>query len=175
MVGLTHARGVTAIRGDIQDLPFANGQFECVLANRVLYHVPDLDGGLAEIARVLGSGGRLIAATYSPHHLGELGTLVGRPTISSQFNAENGGAALRRHFSGVERQDYSGDARFPDRDSLLRLLAAYGDFSDVELSARLGDVRTPFTATYRHSLFIARGPKHGANSRTQHRSPTSNP
>src|SRR5581483_142412 len=59
MVELARARGVDARVADVQSLPFADGRFDCVTANWMLYHVPDLDRGLAEIARVLAPGGRL--------------------------------------------------------------------------------------------------------------------
>src|SRR4051812_8576118 len=52
MVELTRARGVDARIGDIQGLPFVADEFDLVVANFVLYHVPDLQRGLAELARV---------------------------------------------------------------------------------------------------------------------------
>ena len=63
MVELTRARGIDVHLADVQSLPFADGEFDCVAANWVLYHVPDLDRGLSELERVIGRGGRLIAAT----------------------------------------------------------------------------------------------------------------
>jgi hypothetical protein len=33
--------------GDVQRLPFGDGEFDCAVANWVLHHVPDLDGALA--------------------------------------------------------------------------------------------------------------------------------
>jgi len=53
MVELTRARGVDAAVADVQQLPFDDGSFDCVLAQWMLFHVPDLDRGLAEIVRVL--------------------------------------------------------------------------------------------------------------------------
>jgi len=50
MVGLTRARGVDALVGDVQQLPFAVS-FDCAVAAWKLYHVDDLDRGLAELAR----------------------------------------------------------------------------------------------------------------------------
>jgi len=58
-------------------------------------------------------------------------------------------------FGLVERRDFTGNARFPSTSSILGLLAAYGDFSDVDLGAQLGDIQAPFTASYRHSVFVA--------------------
>lgn len=88
MVALTRARGLPAMMGDVQALPFAGEEFDCVLANRVLYHVPDLDEGLAEIARVLRPGGRLVAITYSDDHLRELWDALGESLPPSTFSGE---------------------------------------------------------------------------------------
>ena len=56
MVELARRRGVDARVGDVQSLPFEDGSFDTVVAAWMLYHVPDLDRGLAEIARVLTPG-----------------------------------------------------------------------------------------------------------------------
>ena len=37
---------------DIQNLSFEDGAFDAVIANAMLYHVPDLDKGLREVCRV---------------------------------------------------------------------------------------------------------------------------
>ena len=77
MVELTAARGVEAIVGDVQDLPFRDGIFDCAVAAWMLYHVPDLDRALRELRRVLRPGGRLVAATNSERNFAELWELVG--------------------------------------------------------------------------------------------------
>jgi ubiquinone/menaquinone biosynthesis C-methylase UbiE len=59
MVELARERGVPAIVADVQELPFGDDAFDCAAALWVLHHVPDLDRGLGELARVLGPGGRL--------------------------------------------------------------------------------------------------------------------
>ena len=48
---------------DVQRMPYADATFDVVIANMMLYHVPDIDRALGEIRRVLKPGGRLIAAT----------------------------------------------------------------------------------------------------------------
>jgi SAM-dependent methyltransferase len=50
------------VLGDASALPFAAGAFHCVISNNSLEHVPDLDGCLAEIKRVLKPDGWLYAA-----------------------------------------------------------------------------------------------------------------
>jgi SAM-dependent methyltransferase len=125
MVELTRARGVSARRGDVQNLPFDDGSFDCVLAAWMLYHVPDLDRALAELARVLRSGGRLVAVTNTEFNLPELWTLFGERALRLHgFNAENGEEILRRHFPFVTRRDARGTLRFADRDAALRYVEA---------------------------------------------------
>src|SRR5439155_6255128 len=48
---------------DAQAVPFAPASFDAVIANHMLYHVPDRAKALNEIRRVLRPGGRLYAAT----------------------------------------------------------------------------------------------------------------
>lgn len=45
---------------DLTQLPFADGTFDCVTCGYVLEHVPDPLAGLAELARVMQPGGRLL-------------------------------------------------------------------------------------------------------------------
>jgi SAM-dependent methyltransferase len=73
----------------------------------MLFHVADLDRALAELARVLRPGGRLVAVTNALDHVRELWGLAGRETSmrTVTFRSENGEAALRRHFASVERRD----------------------------------------------------------------------
>jgi ubiquinone/menaquinone biosynthesis C-methylase UbiE len=48
---------------DVTRLPFADASFDCVTCGYVLEHLPDARLGLAELARVLTPGGRLLLLT----------------------------------------------------------------------------------------------------------------
>ncbi len=155
MARLTRVLGLNAVQATIEALPVGDGEFDCVLANRVLYHLPDLDGGLAEIARVLRPGGRLVAVTYSQRHLEELFDIVGYSPIASTFSAETVAQDLGSRFVAVERRSITGRATFPDVRSIAGYLAAYGAFSEMDLASRLGAARAPLAAHYRHAVFVA--------------------
>src|SRR5438445_7883716 len=129
MVDLASARGIDAQQGDVQQLPFADGALDTVVAAWMLYHVPDLQTGLGEIARVLTKGGALIAVTNSVEHIAELRELLVYPpgAFEMAFNSENGEEHLRRHFSAVERFDTVVKATVREREKLV----AYRDSVSV--------------------------------------------
>jgi SAM-dependent methyltransferase len=123
MVALTQARGVEAVVGDVQNLPFRDGIFDCAVAAWMLYHVPDLDRALLEVRRVVRPGGRFVAATNSEHTLRELWDLVGF-SPGYTFSAENGEWPLLRHFTLVERREVRGTTIFPDWEAAHRYIGA---------------------------------------------------
>ena len=153
MVELARARGVDARVGDVQALPFEDASFDCAVAAWMLYHVPDVERALSELARVLRRGGRLVAVTNYSDHLHELRELLGVPLrAAGAFPGEDAGAMLRRHFATIETRDASGVIRFPDRAAVV---------SYVEASISLfgtGDVPEfdgPFEVRRRPVLFVA--------------------
>jgi SAM-dependent methyltransferase len=120
MVELTRSRGVDARVADVQALPFTEGEFDCVVAAWMLYHVPDIERALGEIARVLRPGGRLVAATNRPDHLRELREFIGTSTqAAGTFNGENGEDLLSKWFGTIEVRDAHGSVTFADRDAVL--------------------------------------------------------
>lgn len=50
--------GVSFVRGDATDLPFAEGRFDAAVAKQSLQFVPDIEAALDELFRVLAPGGR---------------------------------------------------------------------------------------------------------------------
>lgn len=61
---LERARGAR-VQADAQALPFADGSFDRVMANHVLYHLSDMGRGLRELRRVARPGARVVIATNS--------------------------------------------------------------------------------------------------------------
>jgi SAM-dependent methyltransferase len=154
MVDLARARGIeTALLGDVQELPFADASFDTAVAAWMLYHVPDLDRGLGELARVLRPGGKLVAVTNSLRHLEEFRALVGIPAsvLEDHFNAENGEESLLRHFAHVDRVDTELTAVVRDRETLV----AYRDSMSSGPRPVPEDVELPFRVSGRSTIFVA--------------------
>ena len=99
---------------DAQSIPLEDGYFDAVIANHMLYHVPNRPAALAEIRRVLKPAGRLYASTGGYQHLVELAGLVGRfnhavaswGMDTNSFILENGIAQLSPWFNEVKLYRY---------------------------------------------------------------------
>lgn len=57
---------------DIQEIPYEDETFDAVIANMMLYHVPDIYTGLAEVRRVLKRDGSFYCATYENMELSSI-------------------------------------------------------------------------------------------------------
>ncbi len=138
----------TFASADAQALPFPNRTFDAVLANHMLYHVPDRPRALAEIHRVLRPGGQLLAATVGQDHLHELAELVQsfdpqRDALTTLhttgFTLENGEPQLRAHFSQVRLRRYEDALLVTEVEPLATYLRSSVRFPIPE--AQMDDLR----------------------------------
>jgi SAM-dependent methyltransferase len=154
MVELARARGISDAQvGDVQELPFEDERFDTVVAAWMLYHVKDIDRGLAEIARVLKPGGELVAVTNSVRHLEELRAIFDTLMrgYENRFNSENGEATLLRHFEKVERTEANVVAIVDKRD----VLEGYRSSLLYETRPLPDDLELPFRVHGRTTIFVA--------------------
>jgi ubiquinone/menaquinone biosynthesis C-methylase UbiE len=99
-------------RFDAQTIPFADASFDAVLANHMLYHVPDRDRAISEARRVLGPDGVFFVATNGRRHMRELKELIDRfvpagwedagVLLGTPFVLETAEEELSRHFRRIE-------------------------------------------------------------------------
>jgi SAM-dependent methyltransferase len=98
---------------DAQEIPFEDETFDCVTANHMLYHVPDRPKALAEIKRVLKTGGRITATTVGENHLKEFSEWFHQidkgdewELFANPFTLENGLEQLKTFFPDVKLSRY---------------------------------------------------------------------
>jgi ubiquinone/menaquinone biosynthesis C-methylase UbiE len=118
---LRETRGHLAQRGlafdymqaDAQSIPFRDESFDAVIANHMLYHVPDIPRALDEVRRVLKPSGFCYAATMGLANMREMDDLAARffsfPRMSAaavKFGLENGEGYMRHAFSEVTLERY---------------------------------------------------------------------
>lgn len=64
-LAIAAAHGVEPVQADVTALPFEDATFDVVAAGEIFEHVEDLDGTVAEAARVLRPGGALVCDTIN--------------------------------------------------------------------------------------------------------------
>jgi len=117
-------------QADAQAIPFADASFDAVIANHMLYHVPDRAKAFTEIRRVLRPAGRFYAATNGEDHLREIYELVHRfdSTIDLwnrvTFRLETGAAELAPFFSQVLLHRYESALIVTEAKPLVAFVAS---------------------------------------------------
>lgn len=104
---------------DAQSIPFPDSSFDAIIANHMIYHIPDRAQGIREMRRVLRPGGTLYAATNGERHMVDLDALVARlapdlmpqvipvsPSFASCFTLENGPEQLSQAFEHMQMRRY---------------------------------------------------------------------
>lgn len=118
---------------NIEEIPYEDNRFDRVIANMMLYHVPDLHKGLAEVKRVLAEDGYFYCATYGENGIVPFiaGLLNVKDTTNKNFTLQNGTGILKKHFSHVERLDYEDSLEVTDIDDLLDYIYSLTNMSPV--------------------------------------------
>jgi SAM-dependent methyltransferase len=154
MVSLTRQRGVEALLGDVQQLPFEDESFDCVVAGWLLYHVANREAAITECKRVLRPSGRFVVATLADENLADLWEFIGSSSQRTlTFSTTNGKAQLEEHFPHVEAREAEGVVVFPDPESMRRFVAA--DMTRAHLAANVPAFTEPVPARSHHTVFVA--------------------
>lgn len=135
MVDAAHRRAtaagfeaVVAQECDVQELPFADDSFDVVIANHMLYHVPDPDRAVGELARLLSPDGVLLASTNGYGHMDTMKDAITdvfgdhEDRLYEVFGIDTGERRLREHFGAISWHAYDNDLLVTDLDAAV----AYG-------------------------------------------------
>jgi SAM-dependent methyltransferase len=134
---------------DVESMTFADGSFDVVLANHMLYHCPEIETAVAELRRVLRvDNGVLIATTNGNGNMAEAYELLASAASSvmgesveplqpadARFTLETGSEALGKLFDSVTVHRTVGTLVINDAVS-LDALRSYFRSADDEWSFR---------------------------------------
>ena len=133
---------------DAQSIPFEDETFDAVLANHMLYHVPDRPKAIAEMKRVLKTGGSLIATTVGENHMKEMNGWLTRVSggqlsgmYSLPFVLENGGEQLGEFFDSISLSRYQDSLEVTEVEPVIAYIRSGIAASDL-LEDELAGVRT---------------------------------
>lgn len=121
---------------DIQNIPYNDNSFDIVIANMMLYHVPDLGKALSEVRRVLKPQGKFYCATYGENGIIEylerlFIDIIGEEKRDKVFTLQNGGYILSNYFSNVERRDREDALEVTDVNDLADYIYSAGNMSKL--------------------------------------------
>lgn len=93
-----------------ENIPFKDNTFDIIIAQHMIYFVPNMDKALKEIKRVLRPGGKLYVTANSKYSMLELNELLedfspksglNSNGYSTRFELENGKEILGKHFKNI--------------------------------------------------------------------------
>ena len=122
---------------DCQHIPFADGSFDLVIANHVLFYCEDIPRVCSEVRRVLRPDGRFLCSAYGQEHMKEVSLLVqgfdDRIVLSAdklydRFGKENGAGILEEYFPVCQWKTYEDQLIVPEPEPLISyVLSCHGN------------------------------------------------
>lgn len=121
---------------DAQAIPYDDCSFDAVIANHMLYHIPERARALAEIRRVLRPGGKLHASTLGIGAMRELQEICNRldpridlnlDSVAQAFGLDNGAEQLGEFFDNVQRHLYEDYLLVPDAGPIVDYIMSTSD------------------------------------------------
>jgi ubiquinone/menaquinone biosynthesis C-methylase UbiE len=130
---------------DAQSIPFEDESFDTVIANHMIYHVPDRPRAILEMKRVLRPGGRFIATTVGENHMKEMMSWYRRvheskiwESFANLFTLENGLDQLKPYFPQVTLSRYEDNLEVAEIEPIMAYIRSgmrVSELSEEELTS----------------------------------------
>lgn len=135
---------------DANALQLPSEEYDCVIANHMLYHVENREDCLRVISMALKQDGTFCCTTVGNTHMRELNELVKEfddkienplSRMISGFHLENGAEQLRKFFSRTECQVQDNDLLVDNADAIYDYVYSYPGNAPCILDLKGGDFR----------------------------------
>jgi ubiquinone/menaquinone biosynthesis C-methylase UbiE len=138
-----------------QNIPYPDQHFDAVIANHMLFHVPDRKRAIAEIFRVLKPAGRFFAATNGQGHMNEIFELCLQwmPYFAeystnnfgvNEFTLENGKDQLKPPFTEVRIEHYEDALKVTEANPLVAYILSMASLDLSQANAETLDAFKKF-------------------------------
>ncbi len=140
---------------DIQDIPYKDESFDIVIANYMLYHVPDIKKALSEVRRVLKSGGIFYAGTAGENGIMEtIVKYLNMPLCyNNTFSLENGLKQLEPYFSEIHIERYIDSLAVTDMNDLMEYIYSGITFPN-ECKLSRDEVKAILTSHMKNGILV---------------------
>ncbi|GMQ60737.1 hypothetical protein AN1V17_51400 [Vallitalea sediminicola] len=138
---------------DSQEIPYMDNSFDIIIANHMIYHIPDINKAISEIYRVLKPNGKLYTTTLGKDNMTELASLLHNfdnsivfPSnkLIERFGLDSGSISLRKFFKNVDCKRYKDSLWILKSIPLLNYvlsLEGIGNVLDIIRDERVNDFR----------------------------------
>ncbi|WP_226682921.1 class I SAM-dependent methyltransferase [Sutcliffiella horikoshii] len=135
---------------NIEEILYEDNSFDVIIANHMLYHVPDRERAISEVRRVLKPRGVFYCSTIGKNHMREFGELVeafdsdiqyaSANNLADAFGIENGEAQLATHFNTTTYHDFPGNLIITDINAIVDyLISTNPDLSGIIVDEKLAE------------------------------------
>lgn len=120
---------------DAQEIPYPDDSFDIVIANLMLYHIPDRKKAISEISRVLKNDGTLYATTFGINDMKELKDIVSKyddgifhsaEPFARAFGLENGEQQLKQSFDQVKLIKFENSLEITEAAPVVDYVCSFG-------------------------------------------------
>lgn len=123
---------------DAQSIPYPDETFDIVIANHMLYHVPDRAQAIREIRRVLKMNGHLIASTVGKNNMAEMEAWQKQISLVENyepfrigFTLENGQEQLSSCFKDIQTRRYADSLMITEIEPVIAYLCSSSRAEDI--------------------------------------------
>ena len=124
---------------DAQEISYPNDSFDIVIANLMIYHIPDREKAISEISRVLKPEGVLYASTFSQNNMKEFNDLLKNydkklynpiEQFARAFGLENGAEQLSKSFKEVKMINYIDSLEVTEAEPIVDYMLSFGSVKE---------------------------------------------